>query len=230
MTIHYEESGGGFPLLLIAPGAMNSAIELWSGATINPLEVFAEDFRLIAMDQRNAGGSTGPLEVDDPLGAYASDQLALVDHRGVESFHVMGACIGCSFALKLIERAPQRVVTAVLEQPVGLTGDNAALYEAMWRGWGDQLLPRRADIDAAQLEAFGARMFAGDFVLAVSRDFVRNCLTPLLVLPGVDRYHPTATGREIAELARDARLVEPWKDTEHVGAATAAVRAFLEAP
>jgi fermentation-respiration switch protein FrsA (DUF1100 family) len=72
-------------------------------------------------------------------------------------------------------------------------------------------------------------MFEGDFVLSVSRDFVRNCATPLLVLPGVDRYHPTATGREVAELARDASLIEPWKDPEHVATATAAVRDFLEA-
>jgi pimeloyl-ACP methyl ester carboxylesterase len=228
-SIYYEEQGSGFPLLLIAPGAMNSAIELWSGATINPLEVYSEDFRLIAMDQRNAGRSSGPLEVDDPWGAYARDQLALLDHLGVQSFHVLGACIGCSFALKLIEQASARVVTAVLEQPVGVTGDNAPLYEAMWRGWGDQLLRRRADVDAAQVEAFGTRMFEGDFVLSVSRGFVRNCTAPLLVLPGVDRYHPTATGREIAGLARDARLVEPWKDPEHVGPATAAVREFLEA-
>jgi pimeloyl-ACP methyl ester carboxylesterase len=228
-SIYYEESGSGFPLLLIAPGAMNSAIELWSGATINPLEVYSEDFRLIAMDQRNAGRSTGPLTVGDPWGAYARDQLALLDHLGVERFHVMGACIGGSFALKLIEQAPQRVVTAVLEQPVGVTSDNAPLYEAMWRGWGDQLVRRRADVDAAQVEAFGTRMFEGDFVLSVSRDFVRSCAAPLLVLPGVDRYHPTATGREIAELARDARLVEPWKDPEHVGPATAAVRDFLKA-
>lgn len=228
-SIYYEESGSGFPLLLIAPGAMNSAIELWSGATINPLDVYSEDFRLIAMDQRNAGRSTGPLTVGDPWGAYACDQLALLDHLGVERFHVMGACIGGSFALKLIEQAPQRVVAAVLEQPVGVTGDNAALYEAMWRGWGDQLVRRRVDVDAAQVEAFGTRMFEGDFVLSVSRDFVRNCAAPLLVLPGVDQYHPTATGREIAELARDVRLVEPWKDPEHVGPATAAVREFLEA-
>jgi pimeloyl-ACP methyl ester carboxylesterase len=228
-TIYYEEHGSGFPLLLIAPGAMNSAIDLWSGATINPLDVYREDFRLIAMDQRNAGRSTGPLEVDDPWGAYARDQLALLDHLGVESFHVMGACIGGSFALKLIEQAPQRVLTAVLEQPVGVTDDNALLYEAMWRDWGDQLLRRRADVDAAQVEAFGTRMFTGDFVLSVSRDFVRSCVTPLLVRPGVDRYHPTATGREIAELARDTSLVEPWKDPEHVGPATAAVREFLKA-
>jgi pimeloyl-ACP methyl ester carboxylesterase len=226
-TIYYEERGSGFPLLLIAPGAMNSAIELWSGATINPLDVYSGDFRLIAMDQRNAGRSTGPLELGDPWGAYARDQLALLDHLGVQSFHVIGACIGCSFAFKLIQQAPQRVLTAVLQQPVGVTGDNEQLYDAMWRGWGDRLMRTRADVDAAQVEGFGTRMWAGDFVLSVSRDFVRTCATPLLVLPGVDRYHPTATGREIAELARDARLVEPWKDPQHVAPATAAVRDFL---
>jgi pimeloyl-ACP methyl ester carboxylesterase len=206
---------------------MNSAIELWSGATINPLDVYGGDFRLIAMDQRNAGRSAGPLEVSDPWGAYARDQLALLDHLGVQSFHVLGACIGSSFALKLIEQAPERVVAAVLVQPVGVTDDNEQLYEAMWRGWADELMRSRVDLDGAQLEAFGTRMWAGDFVLSVSRDFVRACSTPLLVLPGVDRYHPTATGREIAGLARHARLVEPWKDPQHVGPATAAVRDFL---
>jgi pimeloyl-ACP methyl ester carboxylesterase len=228
-TIYYEEHGSGFPLLLIAPGAMDSAIELWSGATINPLDVYSRDFRLIAMDQRNAGRSTGPLEVRDPWGAYARDQLTLLDHLGVERFHAMGACIGASFVLKLIEQAPQRVVAAVLQQPVGVTDDNEQLYDAMWRGWGKELMRRRSEVDAAEIEAFGTRMWAGDFVLSVSRDFVRTCSTPLLVLPGVDRYHPTATGREIAGLARHARLVEPWKDPQHVGPATAAVRDFLEA-
>jgi hypothetical protein len=90
-AIYYEEHGSGFPLLLIAPGAMDSAIDLWSGATINPLDAYSGDFRLIAMDQRNAGRSTGPLEVADPWGAYARDQLALLDHLGIQSFHVMGA-------------------------------------------------------------------------------------------------------------------------------------------
>src|SRR3989442_9694946 len=121
---------------------MNSAIELWSGATINPLDVYSGDFRLIAMDQRNAGRSTGPLEVGDPWGAYALDQLALLDHLGVQSFHVLGACIGSSFALKLIEQAPERVVAAVLQQPVGVTGDNEQLYDAMWRGGGGPVIPR----------------------------------------------------------------------------------------
>src|SRR5216683_2024297 len=36
-SIYFEEHGSGFPLLLIAPGAMNSIIEMWANATINPL-------------------------------------------------------------------------------------------------------------------------------------------------------------------------------------------------
>jgi len=227
-TIYYEELGSGFPLLLIAPGGMNSAIALWSGSAIDPLASYSGDFRLIAMDQRNAGSSTGPLDLDDPWGGYARDQLGLLDHLGVERLHILGACIGGSFAFKLIEYAPERVVAAVLEQPVGVTADNAQLYDAMWRAWGDDLILKRADLDPIDVEAFGSRMWAGDFVLSVSRDFVRKCSTPLLVLPGVDRYHPTATGREIGALAHHARVVEPWKDPQHVGHARTAVRDFLK--
>ena len=141
-SIHFEEYGSGFPLLLIAPGAMESAIEMWAGATIDPLAHYADFFRLIAMDQRNAGRSYGPLEPSDPWGAYASDQLALLDHLGIGRFHVMGACIGASFALKLIERAPARVAAAVLEQPIGITNGNGPLYEQMWRSWGAGLSDR----------------------------------------------------------------------------------------
>jgi pimeloyl-ACP methyl ester carboxylesterase len=227
-SIYYEEHGRGFPLLLIAPGAMNSTVEMWANAAINPLALYSEDFRLIAMDQRNAGRSTGPLDVADPWGSFANDQLALLDHLGVGAFHVMGCCIGGSYVLKLIERAATRVAAAVLEQPIGIVNDNGHLFEAMWRTWGGQLAAVRADIDAETVEEFGTRMWDGDFVLSVGRDFVRSCPTPMLVLPGVDAYHPTATGREIAALAPRGEVVEPWRDTaEHVDQAVEAVRRFL---
>jgi pimeloyl-ACP methyl ester carboxylesterase len=226
-SLHFEEYGHGFPVLLIAPGAMESAIEMWAGATINPLALYADSFRLIAMDQRNAGRSYGPLDPSDPWGAYARDQLALLDYLGVERFHVMGACIGASFALKLIELVPARVAAAVLEQPVGITDGNGPLYEQMWRSWGAGL-SGRGDLTSEEIEKFGNRMWRDDFVVSVSRDFVRSCNAPLLVLPGTDRYHPTATGREVAELAPVGRVLEPWNDSQdHVDHAAAAVRTFL---
>ena len=76
------------------------------------------------------------------MGSYAKDQLALLDHLGIDQFQVMGACIGGPFALKLMERAPTRVVAAVLEQPVGMTPENRPLYQAMWRSWGARLSSR----------------------------------------------------------------------------------------
>lgn len=228
-TIYYEEHGTGFPLLLIAPGGMNSTVAWWDRAAFNPLKVYTEDFRLIAMDQRNAGQSSGPLAMDDPWGSFVDDQLALMDHLGVRTFHVMGCCIGCSYALKLIERAPDRVAAAVLEQPIGIVADNRELLAGAWREWGTQLVERRPDITAEAVEAFGRRMWEGEFVLSVSRDFVRTCPTPLLVLPGVDPFHPTAIGREVAELAPRAEVMEPWKDTpERIQACIERVRSFLK--
>ena len=67
-----------------------------------------------------------------------------------------------------------------------------------------------------------------DFVVSVGKDVVAACPVPLLVLPGIDEYHPTAAGREIAALAPRAEMLEPWKDSpEHVADATEAIRCFL---
>jgi pimeloyl-ACP methyl ester carboxylesterase len=227
-TIYFEERGAGFPLLLLAPGGMRSAIEHWAAAAVNPWESYRDDFRLVAMDQRNAGRSRGPLEAGDPWGAYASDQLGLLDHLEIDQFAVMGCCIGGSFILKLIEEAPDRLVAAVLEQPIAVDDSNAPLFEQMQRSWGEELIGSRSELDGRTVDEFLAAMWHDDFVVSVSKDAVANGPVPLLVLPGIDEYHPTAAGREIAALAPDAELLEPWKDSsEQVAHATEAVRRFL---
>lgn len=227
-SIYYEDTGAGFPLLLIAPGGMNSSIDWWGRAAFDPRVEYAGDFRLVAMDQRNAARSNGPLDVEDPWGSYVSDQIGLLDHLGIERFHVLGCCIGCSHALRLIQRAGDRVAAAVLEQPIGIVDDNRELFDNAWREWGRQLSERRPDVDAETLEAFGTRMWRGEFVLSVPREMLRWCETPLLVLPGIDQFHPTEVGREVAKLAPKAQLCDPWKDTpELIRAAVARVREFL---
>jgi pimeloyl-ACP methyl ester carboxylesterase len=229
-SLYYEAHGHGPPVLLFAPGGMNSAVQMWANATINPLQLFADDFRLIAMDQRNTGQSSGPLDIDDPWGAYARDQLELLDHLDVDRFQIIGCCIGGSFALKLIEQAPERVLAAVLQQPIGIAEGNRQLYGQMWRTWGTRLAAERSDIDPQAVEKFGTRMWEHDFVVSVTRDFVRSCTAPLLVLPGTDRYHPTATGREIAAVAPNAQIIEPWNDSPaHVVQAARAIDQFLKA-
>ena len=97
----------------------------------------------------------------------------------------------------------------------------------LWKPWRDQLVDNRDDLASDEIEAFATTMWAPDFAVSVTRDQVRSFRTPMLVLPGVDEYHPGETGREIAALAPAAELLEPWKDPEHLPAATEAVGRFL---
>ena len=225
--IWYTVQGAGFPMLTLAPGGMRSGVLLWEAAAINPLTAYAGQYTMIAMDQRNAGQSAGPLEAGDPWGAYAADQLAVMDHAGIDRFLVFGCCIGGPFILKLCELAPERVVAAVLEQPVGITAANRELFDNIGKPWAEQLRNSRGDLSSDEIEAFATTMWAPDFAVSVTRDQVRSFRTPLLVLPGVDEYHPAETGREIAALAPAAELLEPWKDPGHLPAATEAVGRFL---
>ena len=99
VRIHYEERGSGFPLLATPGGGLNSVLTGWPTAVFNAMDLFKDDFRCITMDQRNApdGHSTGPVQVDDPWGAFADDQLGLMDHLGINEFLFIGYCIGGPF-------------------------------------------------------------------------------------------------------------------------------------
>lgn len=226
-SLHYEVYGGGFPLLLIAPGGMRSGIEVWSRAPWNPIEQLSGLYRVIAMDQRNAGSSVGPVSGSDGWGTYTADQLALLDHLGVERFHVLGMCIGGAYIVHLVYRAPTRVVSAVTLQPTGLDGNRAAFLE-LFDGWAAE--QRAAHPEAAESDWAGFRsgMFGSDdILLSVSTAEVATFTTPFLVLMGDDLYHPQSASRTLAATAPNATLVERWKDPEHQPAARAAVEQFL---
>jgi pimeloyl-ACP methyl ester carboxylesterase len=152
-----------------------------------------------------------------------------MNHLGIERFLILGQCIGCSFALSLIQRAPSRVVAAVIEQPVGTDDANREVLPGnLARRWAAEYVQRRGESEADAAEAFGAKMCTGEFVLSVSREFVQGCTTPLLVMPGGNLDHPRSIGMEIAKLAPNADLIEEWREpTDLLPGAVARVRRFL---
>jgi pimeloyl-ACP methyl ester carboxylesterase len=237
VRIRYEEAGSGFPLLLIPGGGLNATISfLTDGAPFNPIEEFKREYRCISMDLRNAKGgeSSGPLEIDRPWDAYADDQLGLMDHLGIKEFMVMGFCIGGPFIWNLLRRAPNRVAAAVLAQPSGSRPEMRDLfYNNNMAGWGPELTARRPDVTMAMVEAFLSKMYRTnpDFVFTVTRDFVRNCQTPILVLPDDVPAHPYAVAMESARLAPNAQVsLYPWKEPrELIPLAVRHVRSFLRA-
>jgi len=227
VSIEYEVHGNGQPLLLLAPGGMRSSAAIWQRAPFHPVSEFAAQYRVIAMDQRNAGGSRAPITAADGWHSYAEDQLALLDELEVERCHLLGGCIGGAFALSLIERAPERVSAAVLQQPIGYSGSNREVFYELFDGWAAELKQTRTDFSEAALASFRSRMYGGDFVFSVSREFVATCPVPLLVLRGNDVYHPSQVSEEIARLAPRAELVHDWKTGEDLPLALARVRRFL---
>jgi pimeloyl-ACP methyl ester carboxylesterase len=228
VAIYYEEHGSGFPLLLIAPGGMRSTIPAWANSPWDPIEHLSRTYRVVAMDQRNAGRSSAPIRATDSWHVYTADQLALMDHLQIERFHVAGMCIGGPYCMGLIEAAPARVASAVLFQTIGLDDNRQAFFD-MFDSWAEELKAQRPDVAGDAWEAFKRSMYGGDFLFNVSREFVAGCQTPLLVLRGNDLYHPESTSREIAELAPNAEFIEHWKEPEFQAEAQRQVAAFLAA-
>src|SRR5215207_1593074 len=226
VRLRYAEIGSGFPLLATPGGGLNSAIAVWARAVINIPEEFKNDFRVITVDQRNATGgeSTGPVPVDDPWGAFASDQLGVMDHLGIDKFFFFGNCIGGPFAMKLMERAPQRVVAAILSQPVGHKPEKSDyMYDAGKTVWGKELRERRPDVTMETIEKYLHNLYRvrPDFVYSVSRDFAKSCQTPMLVLPDDVVAHPLVVSIDVASLCPNAEItVFPWKDPPELKART----------
>jgi len=123
-VIYYEVHGSGFPLLLIAPGGVSSQVEFWVRMPFNPITELANDFTVIAMDQRHAGRSPAPAKAWSYADA-AADQLAVLDAAGAERAHLMGGCIGCAHLWNLVKTAPGRIAAAVSQNPVGLDETNS---------------------------------------------------------------------------------------------------------
>jgi pimeloyl-ACP methyl ester carboxylesterase len=156
-----------------------------------------------------------------------------MDHLGIKEFMVMGFCIGGPFIWNLLQRAPTRIVAAVLAQPSGFRPEMPDLfYQNNITGWGPALVARRPDITMAMVDKFLTRNRTNaDFVFTVTRDFVRKCQTPVLILPDDIPAHPYAVAMEAAMLAPKAEVsMFPWKEPkDRIPLAVRQIRSFLRA-
>ena len=237
VRIRFEETGSGFPLLLIPGGGLSGSTiaGIRGGNPFNTIDAFKGEFRCIYADLRNsAGESTGPLEIDRPWDSYADDHLGLMDHLKIDKFMVLGFCIAGPFIWNLMKRAPNRVVAAVPAQPVGFRPELPnSLYESQTTGWAAPLVKRRPDITMQMVDRYLTKMYRTnpDFVFTVTREFVRNCQTPVLILPDDVPAHPYAVAMECAMLAPKAEVsMFPWKEPkERIPLAVRQIRSFLRA-
>jgi pimeloyl-ACP methyl ester carboxylesterase len=228
-SIYYEEFGQGFPILTFAPAGLQSVIAVWSqsSAPVNPTTEFAAQFRVIAMDQRNAGGkSRAPITAQDGWHTYTADHLALLDHLRIDRCHLYGQCIGGSFIFSLLKAQPQRVAGAVLAQPIGRVGAMPPGRAARFNTWAESLRDH-PEATAPVLDAFYQNLYGSGFVYSVDRAFVSKCQTPCLVLAGNDEAHPFPISEEVGKLLPDAQFIPEWKTGEALASAKPRIKEFL---
>ena len=238
-SICYEEFGHGFPILTFAPAGLQSTIEVWSrpAAPINPITEFAADFRVIVMDQRNAGGrSRAPITAQDGWHTYTADHIALLDHLGIDRCHLYGQCIGGSFILSLLNAQPQRIACAVLAQPIGRVGAMPAGRSARFEAWVRAAAPPHRlsaslmdhpEANQQVLDALYRNLYGPGFVYSVDRGFVSSCTTPCLVLAGNDEAHPFPISEELAKLLPNCEFIPEWKTGAALVSAKVRVKEFL---
>src|SRR6201988_3395757 len=146
----------------------------------------------------------------------------------------MASATGGPFSWNLLKRAPNRVVAAVLAQPSGSRPEARDLfYNNNMQGWGPDLVKRRPEITMDMVDKFLTKMYRTnpDFVWTVSRDFVRSCQTPVLILPDDIPAHPFKVAMEAAMLAPKAEVsMFPWKEPkERIPLAVRQIHSFLKA-
>ena len=228
-SIYYEEFGQGFPILTFAPAGLLSTIAIWTdpSAPINPITEFCANFRVIVMDQRNAGGrSRAPITASDGWHSYAADHMAVLDHLGIDRCHLYGQCIGGSFIMSLVKAQPQRIACAVIAQPVGRVGPMKPGRAPRFDAWAKGLVDHPEATEQV-LDTFYLNMYARGFLYSVDRAFVSGCRTPCLVLAGNDEAHPYPIADETAKLLPDAAFIPEWKQGAALASAKIRIREFL---
>jgi len=228
-TIHYEVHGKGFPILTFAPAGVKSTIAVWStpSAPINPVTEFVSSYRVIVMDQRNAGGkSRAPITAKDGWHSFTADHIAVLDDLKIERCHLYGQCIGGSFIMSLLNAQPQRVASAVLAQPIGRVGPLKPGRAARFDEWAKGLTDHPEASEAA-LDGLYRNLYAPGFLYSVDREFVKSCKTPCMVLAGNDEAHPYPISEETAKLLPNAEFIPEWKTGAPLEAAKKRVQEFL---
>ncbi len=232
-TIYYEEYGKGFPILTFAPAGLASTIAVWSGpsAPIKPVEDLAANYRVIVMDQRNAGGqSHAPITAQDGWHSFAADHIAVLDHLRIDRCHLYGQCIGGSFIFSLLKAQPKRIASAVISQAIGRVGPMKPGRTARFDAWAKALTDsgNHPEVNEQVLEAFYQNLYGAGFVYSADRAFVASCQTPCLTLAGNDEAHPYPISEEIAKLLpKNEGFIKEWKSGPALVSAKVAVNAFL---
>lgn len=170
VEIHYLVEGRGDPVVLLH-GITGTAASNWGGAGI--IDRLAEEFQVIAVDQRGHGESGKPHDAASYGERMALDVVDLLDHLRLQQAHVVGYSMGGFITMKVVALAPDRLMSAVVGGagwPSPELRDDAmfnALAESLEAGKGggplvEFLWPGEEPPTPEQTQAIGQAMVASN--------------------------------------------------------------------
>ena len=131
-----------------------------------------------------------------------------MDHLGIQKFFYMGYCIGGCFRASSSSSEPPTgwwPPCCARRSGVGGRAPTSCTTPGAMSG-RPELQTRQYEITMESIEAYLHNLYRvrPDFVYSVSREFVRSCQTPLLVMPDNTPAHPYQTSVDVAALAPKA--------------------------
>jgi pimeloyl-ACP methyl ester carboxylesterase len=235
--VYYDDSGGDGPALVLLQGFMASR-PIWKWQ----IEAFAPHYRVITMDNRDAGESD-PEPATYTVAAMADDVAGLLDSLNIERATVLGHSMGGYIALAFAERHPARLDKLILVSTSALAGGALGRpsptynrdrwiddpVERTFQRYGAMTSPGYFDTRQDQLRAiaetargnrmtFEAMMRQSDsaFNSHDARGALPNITAPTLVIHGtVDPTIPLSAGRRMADAIPGAQFVE-FADVGHL--------------
>jgi pimeloyl-ACP methyl ester carboxylesterase len=125
VKIRYVIEGRGEPVLLIH-GFTANIEKNWGFPGI--LKSLAQDYRVIALDNRGHGKSDKPHDPKQYGADMVEDAIRLLDHLKIDKAHIVGYSMGATIALKLLVTHPDRVLSATLGGSGGIRENSSPLF------------------------------------------------------------------------------------------------------
>jgi pimeloyl-ACP methyl ester carboxylesterase len=235
LSLYYEESGSGTPLILIHGHPFDCT--MWRPQ----LNAAFPGFRLLAPDLRNFGRTTSPNPAAD-WPTYALDLLAFADALAIDKFFVAGLSMGGQIAIEIAVAAPHRLLGLILcdtfaqldtpEKKAARLDLAARLDREGMSGYAADVLPKMlcaatiernpslaAELVAMMQRAPAAGASAALRARAARRDYLPllpSLTLPALILVGMyDQFTPV-TDAELMHRALPSSTLVVFQDAGHI--------------
>ena len=107
IELNYVITGKGEPVVLVHGHPFDHT--MW-----NPqVAALADTYQVITPDLRGYGKSTVPYDAPTQFEDYATDILQLLDHLGIDQFHLTGLSFGGQIVMEVFRQAPERIKSLI---------------------------------------------------------------------------------------------------------------------